>query len=300
MHRPASSTLLALVLVLPSFAQQGQPEASMTTTATGSLIIIKDATPVKLRMAMTLSSADAKTGDPIELRVADDVQAGKSVVIPAGSKAFGTVLMPESKKKKGEVNVEIREVVLANGEKAALRAKEAAVSATRTLEFFPPAPPYPYLNGKDLIIPKDTQVTAFIDGELKLNATGFPQISEAAAGTEVKPVNGASEVDVVSAPAGADVEIDGIFIGQTPAAAAVPVGNHTILLRIAGYDPWQRMFHTDGSKVRFAARLTSSGATGETVGCWDAAECVNASEGIAAGTTTKPVAQQKKRQNPDQ
>jgi len=279
---------VALSLTLSCYAQQ----------IASDTLIVNDGTAVKLRMAMTISSGTAQTGDPVELLVAEDVKAGDSIIIPAGLKAGGSVLMPENRKKKGEVSITISEVTLADGEKAALRAKEAAVSESKILEFFPAAPPYPYINGKDLIIPKDTQVTAFIDGTLKLSASAFPKSAEPAPAAPVEQTAKASEVDVFSTPAGADIEIDGIFIGQTPAAASVPPGEHTLLLRISGYDPWREVFRADGSKLKFAARLTNGGAAGDTVTCWDAAECVNATGGIAAGTTTKPIAQQKKRQNP--
>jgi hypothetical protein len=36
---------------------------------------------------------------------------------------------------------------------------------SRVLTFMPSAPPYPVVNGRDLIIPKGTAVTAYINGD---------------------------------------------------------------------------------------------------------------------------------------
>src|ERR1700674_4739947 len=78
--------------------------ASSQTAAVSSLpLALKDGTAVHLRLTKTVSSADAHTGDPVELEVTADVKAAGRVVIAKGATAIGTVLMPESKKVKGQV-----------------------------------------------------------------------------------------------------------------------------------------------------------------------------------------------------
>ena len=262
-------------------------------------LALKDGTAVHLRLGKTISSADAHTGDPVELEITAEVKAGGRVVIAKGATAIGTVLMPESKKVKGQVDINISEVSLADGEKAALRAKEAAVSATKTLEFFPQAPPYPYVSGKDLILPKDTMVTAFVSGELSLNSANFPLAPQDAPPTAAKLAEPPTEVDVLSTPGGAEIEVDGVFMAETPSAIAVPAGDHTISVRMAGYDTWRQMVHAGGTRMTLNARLTSGGSNGVTMSCWGGTDCVSSSVGIAPAVTTKPVAQQKKKQPAD-
>jgi hypothetical protein len=264
-----------------------------------STLALKDGTAVHLRLGKAVSSADAHTGDPINLEVAADVKVSGRIVIPKGATAVGTVVMPESKKVKGQVDINISEVNLADGEKAALRAKEAAVSATKTLEFFPQAPPYPYLSGKDLILPKDTMVTAFVSGDLSLSSTNFPLAQPDPAPTAAKLAEPPTEVDVLSTPGGAEIEVDGVFVAETPSAVAVPAGDHTISVRMAGYDTWRQLVHAAGTRMTLNARLTSGGSNGVTMSCWGGTDCVSSSVGIAPAVTTKPVAQQKKKQPAD-
>jgi hypothetical protein len=285
----------AYVLSLTALAQVKSATPQTASAASSVPLTIKDGTAVHLRLGKTISSADAHTGDPVELQVTADVKAGGRVVIAKGATAAGTVLMPESKKVKGQVDINISEVSLADGEKATLRAKEAAVSATKTLEFFPQAPPYPYVSGKDLILPKDTMVTAFVSGDLFLSSTNFPLAQPDPTSTTAKLAEPPTEVDVLSTPTGAEIEVDGVFMAETPSAIAVPAGDHTISVRMAGYDTWRQLVHASGTRMTLNARLTSGGSNGETMSCWGGTDCVSSSVGIAPAVTTKPVAQQKKK-----
>jgi hypothetical protein len=291
--------LFACALAAPAQVKSANPQTAAVSRSAASLAL-KDGTAVHLRLGPTVSSADAHTGDPVTLEVTENVKVGGRVVIAKGATAVGTVLMPESKKVKGQVDINISEVNLADGEKAALRAKEAAVSATRTLEFFPPAPPYPYLNGKDLILPKNTLVTAFVSGDLTLDSANFPLAAQDPAPATAKlAAPPATEVDVLSTPSGAEIEVDGVFMAETPSAIAVPAGDHTISVRMAGYDTWRQLIHASGTRMTLNVQLVSGGQTGETMSCWGGTDCVSSSVGIAPAVTTKPVAQQKKKQTTD-
>jgi hypothetical protein len=52
---------------------------------------LEDGTPVKLRTARTISSADAHPGDTLDFEVLEDVMAKNTIVIPKGGIAWGTV-----------------------------------------------------------------------------------------------------------------------------------------------------------------------------------------------------------------
>lgn len=47
-------------------------------------------------------------------------------------------------------------------------------------------------------------------------------------------------VEFKSTPAGADIEIDGIYLGSTPARIPYQEGIHTIRITLAGYEPWEK------------------------------------------------------------
>jgi hypothetical protein len=105
---------------------------------------------------------------------------------------------------------------------------------SRVLAFMPSAPPYPVVNGRDLIIPKGTAVTAYINGDLLLDETRFVSRKPSADDTEAAvpvigatPVpNQATELNIFSEPFGAEIDLDGAFIGNTPFRVIVPSGQH--------------------------------------------------------------------------
>ena len=96
----------------------------------------------------------------------------------------------------GKLDVNIDFVGAVNGHKIALRAvKETsggghtgamtgAIVAT-SLVFFPAAPFFLFMHGKDITIPKGTEITADTNGEIKLEAAKFTN-KEAAPSVTVK------------------------------------------------------------------------------------------------------------------
>lgn len=69
-----------------------------------------------------------------------------------------------------------------------------------------------------------------------------------------------SEVSITSTPTGADISIDGNFVGNTPSSISVAAGDHTISIGVAGYQLWERKVHTSGGKINLNATLAKSDA----------------------------------------
>ena len=73
------------------------------------------------------------------------------------------------------------------------------------------------------------------------------------------PANSAAssgKLSVSSTPAGADIELDGSFVGNTPSDLAVAEGEHTIQITKAGFAPWERKLKiTGGSAVHIDAEM---------------------------------------------
>lgn len=64
------------------------------------------------------------------------------------------------------------------------------------------------------------------------------------------------KLSVVSVPDGADIEIDGSFVGNTPSEVQVPEGEHTVSLKKPGFANWERKLKVSGgSNVRLNAQL---------------------------------------------
>jgi hypothetical protein len=155
------------------------------TPAVGFLL--EDGTPVHLVLSQNLSSADAVTGQTVEFEVVDDVIVNGFVVIPHGSTAWATVTDAEHKRRMGragKLDINIDKVRLADGEKALLRAVKdlrggghtgamvGAMVAT-SLVVWPAAPLFLLMHGKDVTIPKGTNVSAFVQGDMTLDQSKF-------------------------------------------------------------------------------------------------------------------------------
>lgn len=61
---------------------------------------------------------------------------------------------------------------------------------------------------------------------------------------------------VVSVPDGADIEVDGSFVGNTPSDVQVSEGEHTVSVKKLGFKDWERKLKvTGGSSVHLNAEL---------------------------------------------
>ncbi|MBI1982850.1 MAG: PEGA domain-containing protein [Acidobacteria bacterium] len=67
-----------------------------------------------------------------------------------------------------------------------------------------------------------------------------------------------SEVMVKSEPSGADIMVDGKFVGNTPSSLRLAPGDHTITVEKSGFKTWERtMTVTPGGNVTLKATLES-------------------------------------------
>src|SRR6267142_5293056 len=144
---------------------------------------LEDGTPIKLRLTRNLSSADATTNDRVDFEVLEDVKVKDVIVVSRGGLALATITEAQHKRRMargGKLNVNIDDMRLIDGEKAPLRAvKEAkggghtgamtgAIVAT-AIVFFPAAPLFLFMHGKDITIPKGTEVTAYVNGDYPID-----------------------------------------------------------------------------------------------------------------------------------
>lgn len=247
----------------PSSAQSAKPSGQFR---------LEDGTPIKVRLQRTLSSADAQVDDRVDFDVLEEVKVNDVVVIPKGSVAWGTVTEAQPKRRMGhggKLDVNIDSVRLADGEKAPLRAVKdvkgashvgrmtGAIVAT-SIVFFPAAPFFLFMHGKDITIPKGTEITAYINGDMSLDPAKFGVKPAAESQTATTPpavipapqsapqtappaaLPEPSTVSVKSSPDGADLTVDGKYMGSTPSTIRIAPGDHTILIEKPGFQPWQR------------------------------------------------------------
>jgi PEGA domain len=252
-------------------AEQPATETSNFTSAKG--FVLEDGTPVRMRINRTVSSADAHVGDTVDFEVLQDVSLNGTLVIAKGGLAFATVTEAQAKRRMargGKLDINIDYVKLVSSDKAALRAVKdlkggghtgAMVGgmAATSLVFFPAAPFFLFMHGKDINIPKGTEVTAYVNGDMKLDIAKFqPAAKQPAANGAAAPTANSSsaKLQLDSDPPGADIEVDGSFVGNTPSEVQVPEGEHTVAVRKAGFKAWERKLKVSGgSSVHLNAEL---------------------------------------------
>lgn len=233
---------------------------------------LEDGTPVRMRTARTISSADAHAGDTLDFEVLEEIRVKGLLMIPKGGIAWGTVTEAEPKRRMargGKLNVNIDSVRLVDGEKAALRAVKEAKGGGHTgamtggmvataIVFFPAAPFFLFMHGKDITIPKGTEITAYINGDTPLEEakfqTGKTEVSASSAGAGPS-LAATAELQVASTPPGADIEIDGKFVGSTPSSISLAPGDHEIAVKKSGFAPWNRKITVSTGHINVSADL---------------------------------------------
>jgi hypothetical protein len=167
----------------------------------------------------------------------------------------------------GKLNLNISYARLADQEKVALRATQdnkggghvgamtGAMVATAVV-FFPAAPLFLFIHGKDITIPQGTEITAFIEGDMHLNMANFG-IAPAPFAT---PAAAQASLVIDSTPPGADIEIDGTFVGNTPSTVSVANGSHAINVKKKGFSDWTRNLSVTGGSIHLSADLDPAAA----------------------------------------
>jgi hypothetical protein len=255
-----------------------QEQATQTDFTSKKGFVLEDQAPVRLRLNRTISSADAHTGDTVDFETLDDITVNGTLVIPKGGLAFGTVTEAQAKRRMargGKLDINIDYVKLVSGDKAALRAVKDVKGGGHTgvmvggmvatgILFFPAAPFFLFMHGKDITIPKGAEVTAYVNGDIKLDPANFgpptpvstPAQTTAGSVSSENAVSVSAKLHVESDPPGADIEVDGSFVGNTPSDVQVTEGEHTVAVRKAGFKDWNRTVKVSGgSSVNLSSQL---------------------------------------------
>src|SRR5271166_6227268 len=155
-------------------------------------LTIPDGTPIKLRLAESVSSAHARTGDRLDFVVVRDVSVGGFTVIPAGTMARGAVTGVKGKRFLGiggNVALKLDSVELVNGDRVGLRARMDVKGRSRTrlmavamiatgMVFLPAAPVFLLTRGHESTVLKSTEITAHIDGATSVLSAGLQRSLE--------------------------------------------------------------------------------------------------------------------------
>ena len=191
-HRPLSYVLIPLMSAA-LVAQQGPqdstpaPQSPVTAAApaqTSSNILLHDGIPIKLRLLNKLDSHTAKNGDEIPFDIVNDVVVGGVTVLRRGSPATGVVTQAAASRtmgRAGKLSFTINDVKLRNGGGVPVRAFNRTSGENRTGEIVAlmvempivSAPFFLLIHGTNTTFPRGTEITAFVNGDLRLDLAGF-------------------------------------------------------------------------------------------------------------------------------
>ena len=252
-------------------------------------LVVPSGTKVSTRLEQTLTSATAQEGQAVNLSVTEDVRINDVVVIRQGATVFGTVSMAQEKRRmgrSGKLDFTIEKVRAADGEFIPLRytpfrkqgegkgVTTGVLTAGAAVVFWPAAPLFLLMKGKDATINKGITVDVFTDADHTLKnpanrhapsvTSVAPGASVPAAQTAAAPANPFAGTDELAAltieadSAGAEVEIDGHFAGNVPATRKLAPGSHTVTVR-EGAAVWQRtIIIQPGDSLRLRAQLAAA------------------------------------------
>lgn len=228
-----------------------------------------------MRINRTVSSADAHVGDNVDFETLDDVKVGESIVIPKGSTAMATVTEAQAKRRMargGKLAMNIDYVRLPSGERLPLRGVQSVKGGGHTgamtggmvataIVFFPAAPFFLFMHGKDISIPKGHEVTVYTNTDYDLmkakalNASA-PAAPGASSTASARAVADSSPISIKSMPDGADITVDARYVGSTPSVVQMATGDHEIEIAKPGFKPWKRKINvTAGGQVTVDATL---------------------------------------------
>ena len=236
--------------------------------------VIPDGAKLRVRLDQTLSSATADEGQIVELSVTEPVKIGERTVIPEGARVTGTVTEAQEKRRMGRAGkldfsldrvraidgewIPLRYTVnKKNGESHAVRT--GVITAGVAAVFWPAAPVVLLMKGKDTTINKGVVFDAFTDQNHSLvesraggQSAGAPS---SASGDAAASASRLSAITVTSNVTGADIEVDGGYVGSTPTTLQLPPGPHQVSVKANGAT-WQRTLQvTAGSSVTVNATV---------------------------------------------
>jgi hypothetical protein len=258
----------------------GNPEQA---TALSQKLLIKDGTPIKLKLKRGVYSQYAKDGDEVDYLVDEEVLAGNKIIVPEGASVIGKVITAEHKRRMGrggKIDISADAIKLFNSQSIPLRVLQHArgggqglnmtggMLAAATLTLGVGAPFALLMHGKDVEIRQGSSFTAFVDGDIWLEDIAFPTKGlspEPAPAAAAPPTPKSSEgvlkndqpgaVSISSSPVGAEIELDGNFVGNTPETLKVSQGDHLLVLRKHGCKAWERKLRVAGEIVNITAEM---------------------------------------------
>jgi hypothetical protein len=294
LFRPAAVVLAHLLIFAPLHSQDApQSPASgpkapskdlpQQSASPSQKLLVKDATPIKLKLKRGVYSQYARVGDEVDYLVDEDLVVNGKIIVPEGAVVKGKVVSAEHKRmmgRGGKIDISADSVKLFNSQSIPLRAFQKARGGGQGLDMsgemlaaasltLGVGTPFVLLkHGKDIEIRQGSSFTAYVNGDTLLEDIAFQtkgsapvnpppaQVSVAPNSSESLAKSGQTvAISISSSPAGAEIEFDGNFVGNTPETLKVLPGDHHVVVRKHGFKSWERKLRVAGEIVNLTADL---------------------------------------------
>jgi hypothetical protein len=237
--------------------------------------VLEDSVPVRLKLKHAISSANAHRADNVEFEVLDDIYVNGVQVIAKGGTAIAIVSEAQAKRRMargGKLDMNIDHLRLMDGGLCPLRASRGGSGGghsggmvtgmvVTSLVLWPAAPLFLLMHGKDMTVPAGTEITAYVNGDVKLDLAKFdpnaPVPTPVATAAAPEAASAApAKLQMDSSIPGADILLDGNFVGNTPSEVQVTEGDHTVTVKKARCKDWERKIKvTAGSNIHLNAEI---------------------------------------------
>jgi len=261
-------------------AKTSSQEPSRPVTTPSQKLLIKDGRPIKLKLKYGVYSQYAKIGDEVDYLVDEELVMNGKIIVPEGAIVKGKVVSAEHKRRMGrggKIDISADSIKLFNGQSVPLRAFQhgrgggqgldmsGEMLAAASLTLGVGVPFVLFKHGKDIEIRQGSSFTAFVDGDTSLEDIAFQTKNSPLVPAPVSPApkriegslqnDHAVAVSISSSPAGAEIEFDGNFVGNTPETLKVLPGDHLVVLHKHGFKTWERKLRVAGEIVNVTADL---------------------------------------------
>lgn len=205
------TAMSAFTLVSPSvrlIAEEQQPvsasESNLAAQHDENTIRVPDGTAVRFLVTDSIRGRTAKTGDPVQLRVIDDVKVGNLVVIANKTTAVAHIAELQHARRHlraGSMSIKLDSVALVTGETQNLRGVSAtkgtaygedmrnAIDPVNVYLLIVALPFLPLAHGEEAFLRKGTVLTAAFDGEALLDGASVKAHQPAAPAAKEGPAS---------------------------------------------------------------------------------------------------------------
>jgi hypothetical protein len=253
--------------------------ATILTAATASAqTMIPDGTKIRVRLEQNLSSETAELGQVVDFAVTQEVRVGDAVVVANGARATGSIVHVQPKRgfgRSGKLDFSIERVQLVDGAWLNVRytpqknkgkgngLTTGIVTGGLAVIFLPAAPLGGLIKGHDATIIKGRTYDVFSDDSILIKTTApatAPQVTRDLPQAPATPLRqadaaaAAATVAITANVAGAEIEVDGMFVGSAPTTIQLTPGVHKLTVK-DGASTWERDIQVTGGNVNIAANL---------------------------------------------